>query len=85
MSWIRNTVYNVRIRICTNDAAIGDQGIGRTKKGGKRRRLPQGKRVRKEDGQLMLLSPVDDDALHAGDEPRIQTPHDPVSLNICLI
>jgi hypothetical protein len=52
---------------------------------GERRRLPKGTRERKEEGQLMLLSPVDDDALHAGDESRVETPHDPVSLKICLI
>jgi hypothetical protein len=51
---------------------------------GKRKGLPQGTKERKEVGQL-VLSPVDDDALHAGDEPRVETPHDPVSLNICLI
>jgi hypothetical protein len=41
-------------------------------------------REKGEEGQP-VRSPVDDDALHAGDEPRVETPHDPVSLKICLI
>jgi hypothetical protein len=60
------------------------EGPRKCKKGREGEEAARRERERKKVGQLEL-SPVDDDALHAGDEPRIETPHDPVSLKICLI